>query len=65
MSAIVKRLRYVRVHDSGLVGSLAIGSADTPVAVAEGNDGALYVTDDGGNCVWRISAQPSRPGSSR
>jgi len=36
-----------------------------PVAVAEGNDGALYATDDGGNCVWRISAQPSRPGSSR
>jgi glucose/arabinose dehydrogenase len=36
-----------------------------PVAVAEGNDGALYVTDDGGDCVWRISAQASRPGSSR
>jgi len=26
-----------------------------PVAVAEGLDGALYVTDDGGNCVWRVS----------
>ena len=25
-----------------------------PVAVAEGRDGALYVTDDAGNCVWRI-----------
>ncbi len=39
-----------------------------PVAVAEGNDGALYVTDDGGNCIWRIAAieaQPSRPDSSR
>ncbi len=36
-----------------------------PVAVAEGNDGALYVTDDGGNCVWRIDYQASRPGSSR
>jgi glucose/arabinose dehydrogenase len=36
-----------------------------PVAVAEGNDGALYVTDDGGDCVWRISAQASRPGKSR
>jgi glucose/arabinose dehydrogenase len=36
-----------------------------PVAVAEGVDGALYVTDDGGNCVWRIAAQASRPGSNR
>jgi glucose/arabinose dehydrogenase len=26
-----------------------------PVAVAFGADGALYVTDDGGDCVWRIS----------
>jgi glucose/arabinose dehydrogenase len=26
-----------------------------PVAVAEGLDGSLYVTDDGGNCVWRVS----------
>jgi glucose/arabinose dehydrogenase len=26
-----------------------------PVAVAEGRDGALFVTDDGGNCVWRIT----------
>jgi glucose/arabinose dehydrogenase len=30
-----------------------------PVAVAQGKDGALYVTDDGGNCVWRI-AYPTR-----
>ncbi|MDB5212466.1 MAG: L-sorbosone dehydrogenase [Myxococcaceae bacterium] len=36
-----------------------------PVAVAEGNDGALYVSDDGANCVWRIAYQASRPGSSR
>lgn len=26
-----------------------------PVAVAEGRDGALYVTDDGGECVWRVT----------
>ena len=26
-----------------------------PVAVAEGRDGALYVTDDAGECVWRIT----------
>lgn len=26
-----------------------------PVAVTFGNDGAMYVTDDGGNCVWRVS----------
>lgn len=26
-----------------------------PVAVAEGKDGALFVTDDAGNCVWRVS----------
>ena len=26
-----------------------------PVAVAESRDGALYVTDDGGNCVWRVT----------
>jgi glucose/arabinose dehydrogenase len=26
-----------------------------PVAVAVGRDGALYVTDDGGNLVWRVS----------
>jgi glucose/arabinose dehydrogenase len=26
-----------------------------PVAVAEGRDGSLYVTDDGGDCVWRIT----------
>lgn len=26
-----------------------------PVAVAEAKDGSLYVTDDGGNCVWRVS----------
>jgi glucose/arabinose dehydrogenase len=25
-----------------------------PVAVAEGSDGSLFVTDDGGNCVWRV-----------
>lgn len=28
-----------------------------PVGVAVGNDGALYVTDDGGNCLWRIVYQ--------
>ena len=26
-----------------------------PVAVAESRDGALYVTDDAGECVWRIT----------
>jgi glucose/arabinose dehydrogenase len=26
-----------------------------PVAVTTGRDGALYVTDDGGNVVWRVS----------
>ncbi len=26
-----------------------------PVAVAEANDGALFVTDDAGECVWRIA----------
>jgi glucose/arabinose dehydrogenase len=26
-----------------------------PVGVTTGRDGALYVTDDGGNCVWRVS----------
>jgi glucose/arabinose dehydrogenase len=26
-----------------------------PVAVAAGRDGALFITDDGGNVVWRVS----------
>jgi glucose/arabinose dehydrogenase len=26
-----------------------------PVAVATGREGALYVTDDGGSCVWRVT----------
>jgi glucose/arabinose dehydrogenase len=26
-----------------------------PVGVAVGNDGALLVSDDGGNCIWRVS----------
>ena len=26
-----------------------------PVAVAESRDGALYVTDDAGDCVWRVT----------
>jgi glucose/arabinose dehydrogenase len=26
-----------------------------PVAVAEGVDGALLVTDDAGGCIWRIA----------
>jgi glucose/arabinose dehydrogenase len=26
-----------------------------PVAVAQGSDGALFVTDDAGDCLWRIS----------
>ena len=29
-----------------------------PVAVAEGKDGALYVTDDGGDCIWRVAYKP-------
>jgi glucose/arabinose dehydrogenase len=28
-----------------------------PVAVAVARDGSLLVTDDGGNCVWRVSAR--------
>jgi glucose/arabinose dehydrogenase len=31
-----------------------------PVAVAEGRDGSLYVTDDAGNCVWRVVYEASR-----
>ena len=26
-----------------------------PVAVATGRDGALFVSDDGGNVIWRVS----------
>ena len=26
-----------------------------PVGVAVAKDGALLVTDDGGNCIWRVS----------
>ena len=26
-----------------------------PVAVAESRDGALYITDDAGDCVWRVT----------
>lgn len=26
-----------------------------PVAITEGKDGSLFVTDDGGGCVWKIS----------
>lgn len=26
-----------------------------PVAVAVGHDGALFVSDDGGNAIWRVS----------
>jgi glucose/arabinose dehydrogenase len=28
-----------------------------PVAVAEGRDGSLFVTDDGGECVWRVTTK--------
>jgi glucose/arabinose dehydrogenase len=28
-----------------------------PVAVAEAADGALFVTDDAGGCVWRVAAK--------
>ncbi|MBX3219939.1 MAG: sorbosone dehydrogenase family protein [Labilithrix sp.] len=31
-----------------------------PVAVAEANDGALFVTDDAGGCVWRVTHSGSR-----
>lgn len=30
-----------------------------PVGVTVGNDGALYVTDDGGNCLWRVAYRKS------
>lgn len=26
-----------------------------PVGVAVARDGSLIVTDDGGNCIWRVS----------
>lgn len=33
-----------------------------PTSVAVAKDGALLVSDDGGNCLWRISySQPSPP----
>lgn len=28
-----------------------------PVGVAVAGDGALRVSDDGGNCIWRVSAK--------
>jgi glucose/arabinose dehydrogenase len=31
-----------------------------PVAVAEGTDGSLFVTDDGGGCVWRVTYEPAQ-----
>jgi glucose/arabinose dehydrogenase len=31
-----------------------------PVALTVGRDGALYVTDDGGNAVWRVSYEGRR-----
>ncbi len=31
-----------------------------PVAVAQSKDGALFVSDDAGNCIWRVSYAPSR-----
>jgi glucose/arabinose dehydrogenase len=31
-----------------------------PVAITVGRDGALYVTDDGGNAVWRVSYERGR-----
>ena len=32
-----------------------------PVGVAFGNDGALYITDDGSNSIWRVSYVGSTP----
>jgi glucose/arabinose dehydrogenase len=31
------------------------------VGVAMAKDGALLVTDDGGNCIWRVSYESSKP----
>ncbi|MFO1497939.1 MAG: sorbosone dehydrogenase family protein [Verrucomicrobiota bacterium] len=31
-----------------------------PVAVAVGKDGALFVSDDGGNVIWRVSYGPEK-----
>jgi glucose/arabinose dehydrogenase len=31
-----------------------------PVGVAVTSDGSLVVTDDGGNCVWRIAYSAAR-----
>jgi glucose/arabinose dehydrogenase len=32
-----------------------------PTSFAMAKDGALLVTDDGGNCVWRVSYSPASP----
>lgn len=32
-----------------------------PVGVAMGKDGSLFVTDDGGECVWRVAYGSARP----
>jgi glucose/arabinose dehydrogenase len=34
-----------------------------PVAVAEGRDGSLFDTDDGGECVWRVTHNGGAPTS--
>ena len=34
------------------------GTWGRPVGVAAGRDGALYVSDDLGNVVWRVAYQP-------
>jgi glucose/arabinose dehydrogenase len=36
-----------------------------PVGVAVAHDGSLIVTDDGGNCVWRVAASPSSTATRR
>lgn len=35
-----------------------------PVAVAEGVGGVLFVTDDGGSCIWRVSYAAAPPAAS-
>ena len=36
-----------------------------PVGVTVGVDGSLLVSDDGGNCVWRVSYAPGRAARAR
>ena len=45
------------VFASGFAGSMASpeGAAHRPVGLAQGPDGALYLSDDKGGRIWRIT----------